>query len=87
MPGYPGEHYWQKPRIIYGVIPLIVGVFGTCVSGWLAARNSGRGSSGGIQPNADIVYSIGKSFGLTGLGIIIVFLLFCVKDLVTSRSR
>jgi hypothetical protein len=71
---------------MYGVVPLVAGIVFTCVSGWLAMRRSGRTGNGGTQPETDIVSSIAKSFGFAVVGVVVVFIVLCLKDLVVSRS-
>ncbi len=41
VPGYPGEEYFAKDRIVYGVIPAAVGSALVLLSSWLWSRASG----------------------------------------------
>jgi len=41
VPGYPGESFWQRERILYGLLPLCgaITVFAIVAFGWIRLRN------------------------------------------------
>jgi hypothetical protein len=40
VPGYPGESYFQKNRLLYGVLPSVISVVVLGIAGWFFFRSS-----------------------------------------------
>ena len=81
VPGVPGESYWQKERLTYGVLPLLFSVITALLSTWLAIQTPQPSNSDHLSPEPDPVLTLGKSLAYTGVGAVVVFLLLIVKGL------
>ena len=63
MPGYPGEHYLTRGRVLYGVIPIVLSLSLMSVAGWFWSRTGGP---------ASLSTYIQRAF-LAALGAVVVF--------------
>lgn len=72
VPGVPREPYWQKPRVYYGLVPLLVGIAIVVFSSWAAIRFDRR---------LDFILSVMRGFVLVAIGVVLVFALLAVNDL------
>jgi hypothetical protein len=72
VPGAPGEPYWAKERLIYGVVPLCAGLTLATAGPWIALRTHG-GDEFGRLVRHHLLYAF--------CGIPVVFGLFCLNDL------
>jgi hypothetical protein len=72
VPHAPGEPYWAKERLLYGVIPVFLGFTIATFAGWIAAAR--------VQ-NGDLASSLRHHCVFALCGVPAVFLLLCANDL------
>jgi len=73
MPGYPGESYLVRERILYGVLPTLLSAALLVTVGWLWVRAGGSVSLG---------KAIGRSFSLAVAAILLFWIgLIIMADL------
>ena len=71
VPGNPGGPYWEKPRVVLGLVPLLLGIAMLVVSAWIASlyRSHARGNV------------ITQTMVYAAVGIVLVFAALAVNDL------
>jgi hypothetical protein len=79
VPGYPGESFFQKDRLLLGVLPLLAAMAILSVAGWLFLRSSPspKSNKGPTLP-AMIAYCFFGSIG-------VIWLVFLVVALIHQR--
>jgi hypothetical protein len=68
VPGAPGEAFFQKDRVLLGMLPLCAAVLTLCLAGWLLFHSA---SNPKRHLSDMIVYCIGGAIGAIWLSFII----------------
>jgi hypothetical protein len=72
VPHAPGDSYWAAERLMYGLVPLLLGCTAATICGRIAVQ----------RPDADtLIQSLQRHWLYSFCGIPVVFLFLCANDL------
>ncbi len=71
MPGYPGESYWQRERVVYRLLPFFAGTLFVGFSSWVTILS---------DPKTHRIALIKRNLAYVAVGVVLVFAVLVLND-------